>query len=470
MKIKLLILFLSFTTFTNAQYSKLLDFDGANGKNPWYGSLISDGVFLYGMTYEGGTNNVGVIYKIKTDGSGYVCLHNFGSSTDGSKPYASLISDGTFLYGMTHGGGTNGAGSIFKINPDGTGYVKLFDFGASANASSPCGSLFFDGVFLYGMASGGGSVNAGVIFKIKTDGTGYVKLLDFIGSNGAAPIGSFISDGVFLYGMTSSGGSNGWGTIFKIKPDGTGYVKILDFGGIAHAQYPYGSLIYDGTFLYGTATEGANTAFGAIFKIRPDGTGFTNLHDFIIGTDGVLPLGSLISFGGLFYGMTKYGGTSTNCGMDGCGTIFKIKSDGTGYSTILSFANDSIQGNDPYGTLFSDGNCLYGMTYGGGLFNMGTIFKINPIGIGITEYNEEIDFTIYPNPFSSQTNLEIDKNIKDATLTVYNSFGQQVKQIKNINSQKINLYRDNLPNGQYFLRLIQDNKILLTNKIVITDK
>lgn len=57
--------------------------------------------------------------------------------------------------------------------------------------------------------------------------------------------------------MTSNGGSSNNGTIFKILKDGTGYVKLLNFGGATTGRGPQGSLLYDGTFLYGMTIEGA---------------------------------------------------------------------------------------------------------------------------------------------------------------------------------------------------------------------
>jgi len=81
---------------------------------------------------------------------------------------------------------------------------------------------------------------------------------------------------------------------------------------------------------------------------------------------------------------------------------------------------------------------------------------------------------IYPNPFSMQTTLRTDKFFKDATLTVYNSFGQQVKQIKNISGQTVTLFRDNLASGLYFVRLTTPSPSgegwgEVTEKLVITD-
>ncbi|MBX9851751.1 MAG: serine hydrolase [Cytophagaceae bacterium] len=76
--------------------------------------------------------------------------------------------------------------------------------------------------------------------------------------------------------------------------------------------------------------------------------------------------------------------------------------------------------------------------------------------------------SVYPNPFSSETTLQVSKNLNNATLTVYNLCGQTVNQIDNLTGQTIIFYRDNLPSGLYFLRLTADNKIY-TGKLVITD-
>ena len=60
--------------------------------------------------------------------------------------------------------------------------------------------------------------------------------------------------------------------------------------------------------------------------------------------------------------MTSVG--SVNMG----GAIFKVKTDGTGFTTLLSF--DGLQqGASPFGSVISDGNFMYGMTANGGIYN-----------------------------------------------------------------------------------------------------
>lgn len=91
---------------------------------------------------------------------------------------------------------------------------------------------------------------------------------------------------------------------------------------------------------------------------------------------------------------------------------------------------------------------------------------------GISSIEEETRNTgvsIFPNPLTSQTNLRTSKPLQKASLTIYNSSGQTVKQIGNLSGQKIVLYRDNLPRGLYFVRLSEENKIIASTKLIITD-
>lgn len=59
----------------------------------------------------------------------------------------------------------------------------------------------------------------------------------------------------------------------------------------------------------------------------------------------------------------------------------------------------------------------------------------NTTATGIEEAGSGSGLSIYPNPFSFPTTLQADENFKDATLSVYNSYGQQVKEIKNISGR-----------------------------------
>jgi uncharacterized repeat protein (TIGR03803 family) len=191
---------------------------------------------------------------------------------------------------MTSRGGANNFGTVFRILTDGTGYIKLLDFAGASNGKYPEGSLYYDGNSLYGTTNNGGANDFGTIFRINTNGTGYMKLLDFAGSaNGRYTYCTLVGDANYLYGMTQRGGTStncaqGCGTLFKIKRDGSIFVKLYDFDSMT-GNYPDGSLILVGTSLYGTTSWGGLHNAGVIFKFanattvnEPAGGNLISIH------------------------------------------------------------------------------------------------------------------------------------------------------------------------------------------------
>ncbi len=358
-----------------AQINLLHEFPGStnDGEMP-ADSLILSGTTLYGMTNMGGASDYGVIFKVQTNGSGYTVLHEFaGGATDGSYPYGSLIIDGSTLYGMTNGGGADDCGTVFKVQTDGSGYTLLHEFGGSSDGHSPYGSLLLSGSTLYGMTTYGGQYTYGTIFKIETNGSGYILLHEFASSttDGEEPDGSLIISGSTLYGMTKNGLGN-YGTIFKLQTDGSAFTLLHKFAGnAADGGFPEGDLILSGSTLYGMTCVGGDSNLGTIFKIQTDGSGYTLLREFAGGAaDGASPQGSLIFSGSTLYGMTPSGGDSD------AGTIFKIKADGSGFALVHEFAGGTGDGDSPTGSLVLSGLTLYGMTVFGGDDNWGVVFSL----------------------------------------------------------------------------------------------
>lgn len=463
MKIKLLIFLIAFYGTAYSQFTKIHDFiESSNGIIP-VDSLVSDGTFLYGMTQQDGTNGLGTLFKIMPDGTGFIKLLDFAGITNGAYPDGSLFFDGTFLYGMTEYGGTNNKGTLFKIMPNGMGFTKLLDFTGVTNGSFPRGSIISDGTYIYGLTYRGGTNDFGTLFKIMPNGTGYIKLLDFAGlTNGSNPNDSLFFDGSFLYGMTENGGSNNKGTLFKIMSNGMGYAKLLDFTGVTNGSFPLGSIISDGTFLYGMTHNGGLYDSGTIFKILTDGTGYLKLYDFDGTINGGYPRGSLLLVGSFLYGMANTGGENL------AGVLFKIMTNGTGYLKLVNFANDN-NGCNPFGSLLSHNNFLYGMLPTCGPYNSGTLFKYQDNTLSLEENDEEIVFTISPNPILETTTLHTNIFLNDAILTVYNLSGQQVKKLENISGETITIHRENLTNGIYLICLTQNGKIIAKKKLVVLD-
>jgi uncharacterized repeat protein (TIGR03803 family) len=289
-----------------------------DGQNP-NGSFIQFGPVLYGVTPGGGASGAGTVVKIGIDGTGYGLQHQFGGGPgDGSQPYGSLVQSGSILYGITRSGGSANLGTIFKVNADNTGYTLLHSFaGGSADGQQPLyATLVASGSTLFGMTFGGGAAGFGTIFKIGTDGSGFALLHSFAGGpgDGEIPYGSLTLSGSALYGTTAFGGAANKGTIFQIGTDGTGFNVMHSFaGGPSDGANPEGDLLLSGATLNGMTPNGGIDALGTLFGIQTDGSGFNVLHSFAGGPgDGANPQGDLILSGSAFYGMTVSGGSSND--------------------------------------------------------------------------------------------------------------------------------------------------------------
>src|SRR6266849_8195428 len=156
----------------------LHSFAGSDGASPEAPLTLGPGGKYYGTTTFGGANNFGTVFSITASGT-FKSLHSFGGAGLGQNPSAGLTlgSDGV-LYGMTYGGGINGSGTIFKITASGT-FTKLSDVAPSL------GSLLLaaDGN-MYGTTVAGGGVNLGSVFKLTPAGVVTV-LHSFDGGDGA---------------------------------------------------------------------------------------------------------------------------------------------------------------------------------------------------------------------------------------------------------------------------------------------
>src|SRR5208337_4494081 len=150
---------------------------------------------------------------------------------------------------------------------------------------------------------------------------------------------------------------------------------LYSFGGDDGAS-PYGSLTLSGTTLYGMTYRGGayGDDAGTIFGFdRKRGT-FEVVHSFASGdaNNGAFPLDPLILLGKTLFGITHKGGAYD------AGTIFKFETKSGTFKVLHSFASgDANNGASPCGDIILSGKTLYGMTYGGGANNQGTIFKFD---------------------------------------------------------------------------------------------
>jgi uncharacterized repeat protein (TIGR03803 family) len=162
--------------------------------------------------------------------------------TNGALPLSRLAqdSDGN-LYGTTGGGGSTQAGTVFRVTTNGV-LSTLVSF-ASTNGNSPRGGLTrgSDGAF-YGVTALGGAtgLDLGTVFRVTTSGE-LSTVITFTGPNGAYPLASLAvgADG-HLYGTTSKGGASDNGTVFKISipaPVAPAILTVGELAGTIHGTY-----------------------------------------------------------------------------------------------------------------------------------------------------------------------------------------------------------------------------------------
>jgi uncharacterized repeat protein (TIGR03803 family) len=255
-----------------------------------------------------------VVYKLDMAGRETV-LYSFTGGADGGGPYAGVVRDSTGnLYGTTSGGGTANAGVVYKLETTGQETV-LYSFTGGADGGAPYAGVIRDpaGNF-YGTTQNGGTANAGVVYKLGTTGHETVLYSFSGGADGGYPVAGVIRDSAGnLYGTTYYGGTANAGVVYKL--DTTGHETVLyTFTGRVDGGYPTGVIRDSAGNLYGTTSA----EWGVVYKL--DTTGHeTVLYTFTGGADGSGPQAGVIrdSAGNLF-------GTTSAGGKRSTGVVFKL--------------------------------------------------------------------------------------------------------------------------------------------------
>jgi len=233
---------------------------------------------------------------------------------------------------------------------------------------------------------------AGLILGGRAAAQTFKTLHSFDNSDGSHVQAGLTISGNTLYGAADSGGIAGNGTVFKVNTDGTGFTNLYGFTATSGSYSsnsdganPDGTLVLSGATLYGTAYFGGTAGNGTVFKVNTNGTGFTNLHSFAAGS-GSFPYNYTNSDGacpeaGLIISSNILYGTTEKGGSSGLGAVFAVNTDGTGFTNLHSFTGGA-NGDVPEGLLLS-GNTLFGMASGFSSGN-GAVFKVNTDGTGFT--------------------------------------------------------------------------------------
>jgi uncharacterized repeat protein (TIGR03803 family) len=319
------------TGWTENVIHRFVPADGFNPETP----LAIDGQGnLYGTTFSGGANGQGAVFEMSPAAGGtwtFQVIYSFTGLLDGSSPADGVILDSSGnLYGTANATGQNGGGLVYELSRNGSGWTQtvLHQF-ISADGRFPGarGTLAFDSAGnLYGTTVGGGSVGAGVAYRLSRNGSTWTQTILHTftgGSDGTNPLGTLLVDpSGAIYGTTSEGGTSNNGTVYRLTRTGNRWTHtvIYNFPGGASGRFPFAGVIRDPAGnLYGTTTAGAQGAGGVVYKLAPSGSTWTESVLYTLVGAGVGSYGGLLrdSAGNLF-------GVDVNGGASLFGEVFEV--------------------------------------------------------------------------------------------------------------------------------------------------
>jgi len=367
--------------------SIIVNFDSANGKNPFGGLILANNNMLYGMTTFGGTHDSGTIFSINPSNNQQTVLYNLGNSS-GGLPYGSLMqASNGLLYGMTNTGGANNKGTLFYFNISTLTDSVLLNFNGT-NGQNPNGDntlIQTPNGKLYGMTAAGGNATypLGVLFSYDPVTKNDSIIENFTaglagGASGSTPMDGLVADTTgAIYGLTERGGTyvNG-GTLFSYIPATKTFSTLVNLGG-SGSNNGYLTQASNG-YVYGMTSYGGIFSQGTLFRIDPNTGKDTIFHSFDF-TDGAAPYGKLLQASDSnLYGTTAHGGVDL---LHNYGTLFMFNPSTNVESAVLDFSSDPGGGEEPHGGLIqATDHLLYGMTMrslntGG----YGVLYSFNPL-------------------------------------------------------------------------------------------
>ena len=515
--------------YTTGTFSGTVDFDpgagtfnltSAGGYEVFISKLDASGNFIWAKSIGGAGNEVG--YSIVLDATGSVYTTGYFSGTVDFNPGAGTFSltsvsnddifiskldaSGNFIWAKSIGGAGYDYGISVVLDVSGNVYTSGyffgtvdFDPGVGTFSLTSAGSydVFISkldafGNFIWAKNMGGANVDRGASITLDPSGnvytTGYFSgTADFdpgVGTfnliSSASSWDIFISkldaSGNFIWAKSMSGANNDLGNSVTIDATGnvytTGYFSgTVDFDpGVGTnnltssgvADIFISKLDASGNFIWAKRIGGSSSNWGSYIRLDPSGnvytTGyFSGTTDFDPGTGNF----NITSAGSQDIFISK---------LDVSGNFLWAKSMGGpgsdwGYSIALDISGNVYTTGYFSGTVdFDPGASVFNLTAVG--VSDVFVLKLNQGPTYIDEMNSETNFNIFPNPNTGVFKIQIDKNINNGEIILFNSLGQKVHDqtvIKGIN----NINADGLAKGLYNYILLQDKQELKTGKFVV---
>lgn len=351
-------LFICLSRALMGQVTTLVDFTGEDYSFAPR-EIVTTPDWIYGITFNGGNNDKGTLYRVRHNGEDFTILHHFGDQS--AYPESLIKSDG-YLYGTTaHGGSQGGStifqyslssgeltfikqfsneegfsarlrscqdgllygitgssfsdeGSIFSISIDGSGFVKLFNDTNLTTGQNPTDFYLAGDQLIIAFYNGGGipyddgvggKVYSGSLAKVNLNDNTIITILQGAEGVGTQP-SSFYRVGDKLYCFFDYSGREYACKIYSMDLDGSDISLVASIQGVGR-----GYLSYQGKFLYGITAN-------SLFRINTTNNDLEIIQEFSVNTGrdataGPVPLGAYAYVG------TQAGGT------DGGGNILKIK-------------------------------------------------------------------------------------------------------------------------------------------------
>ncbi|NII25465.1 hypothetical protein HB364_10255 [Pseudoflavitalea sp. X16] len=339
------------------------------GASPSRNGLVYCNGRLYGVTPEAGQLNMGLIYEYNPATNTYTKKVDF-YSIGGRYPQGSMVVFQNRLYGVVSAGvANNGYGMLYEYDPA-TNSLTVKHYFQDGNGENPAAGLVLYNNKLYG--TGGGA--DGEIFSYDPVNNVYAKLAELNSTVGHSVHSPLLPYNNRLYGVGFGGGLLDDGTLFEFNPVTNTVVKKADMNTI-DAEGPMGGLVLFNNKLYGgTRAKGAN-GDGVIYEYNPAQNTLVKKID-LSETNGSTISTEMLLYNNKLYGVTLLGGSSSE------GVLFEYDPATNTYLKKVNFSGLSM-GKYPHATLVLLNDKFYGVTNQGGLRGFGTLFEYNPAANGI---------------------------------------------------------------------------------------
>ena len=207
----------------------------------------SDG-WLYGTAHYGGASNVGTLFRFDPVSQVFETLHDFAGGEGGDTPYGGLCeAPNGWMYGITFLGGLDSFGILYKYHPTTDQFATLASLDTIPGSNCWSSMVQAGPDMLIGSVPIGGQFNSGFLFGISPSTDAFSEVLPFTPVNGGNQLGNVMlgSDGM-IYGLCQSGGTGAFGTIYGFDPVDHTVTNLHSFDYAADGGAPRGDLVEAG--------------------------------------------------------------------------------------------------------------------------------------------------------------------------------------------------------------------------------